>query len=239
MQDRYTGDIGDFVKYALLRALAPGRTLGVAWYLHPDEGPKGDGRHTEYLHRAEEWRDLDPALYDALGAIVCGQDRSVQAVQAASLLGDAVFAAERLDVSDVPVRNRASWRRGWFERARLELADCDLVFADPDNGLRLDNQFRPTVRGSAKSIPMCEVRALGEGRPLVVYHHNTRRRGGHQREILFWQQVLPGSVYAYYWRRWSNRTFFLVNADDELVSRIQDVEARWARTKACLIRPPQ
>ena len=33
MQNRYVGDIGDYVKYGLLRALADGRQLGVAWYL--------------------------------------------------------------------------------------------------------------------------------------------------------------------------------------------------------------
>ena len=33
MQDRYTGDIGDFAKYGLLRALEAGHRLGVAWYL--------------------------------------------------------------------------------------------------------------------------------------------------------------------------------------------------------------
>ena len=30
MQNPYTGDIGDYVKYGLLRALAEGRRLGVA-----------------------------------------------------------------------------------------------------------------------------------------------------------------------------------------------------------------
>jgi hypothetical protein len=45
MQDRYAGDIGDFVKLAILRALAPGWHLGVAWWLYPDESHNGDGRH--------------------------------------------------------------------------------------------------------------------------------------------------------------------------------------------------
>ena len=35
MQDRYVGDIGDFVKYALLRVVTGESKLGVAWYLHP------------------------------------------------------------------------------------------------------------------------------------------------------------------------------------------------------------
>jgi hypothetical protein len=37
MQDRYAGDVGDYVKFALLRHLCPGRRLGIAWYLHPDQ----------------------------------------------------------------------------------------------------------------------------------------------------------------------------------------------------------
>ena len=31
MQNRYTGDIGDYVKLSILRALSPGYRLGVAW----------------------------------------------------------------------------------------------------------------------------------------------------------------------------------------------------------------
>ena len=44
MQDRYVGDVGDFVKYGLLRAIRGTKRLGVAWYLHPDAGPAGDGK---------------------------------------------------------------------------------------------------------------------------------------------------------------------------------------------------
>ena len=32
MQDRYAGDVGDFVKLGLLCAFYPGRQLGVTWY---------------------------------------------------------------------------------------------------------------------------------------------------------------------------------------------------------------
>lgn len=39
MQDRYTGDIGDFAKYGLLRYILDrvDMTLGINWYLVPDE----------------------------------------------------------------------------------------------------------------------------------------------------------------------------------------------------------
>ena len=65
MQDQYTGDIGDFIKYTLLRELGAGRRLGVAWYLCPDGG-SGDGKHTEYLKEkdSELWRKLNPERYN-------------------------------------------------------------------------------------------------------------------------------------------------------------------------------
>ena len=34
------------MKYGLLRPLADGQHLGVAWYLFPDEDHNDDGRHT-------------------------------------------------------------------------------------------------------------------------------------------------------------------------------------------------
>ena len=51
MQNRYVGDLGDFGKYGLLRALCvpgdalggPELSLGIVWYLVPDETRTGDG----------------------------------------------------------------------------------------------------------------------------------------------------------------------------------------------------
>ena len=33
MQDRYVGDIGDYLKLGILRALSPGYRIGIAWWL--------------------------------------------------------------------------------------------------------------------------------------------------------------------------------------------------------------
>ena len=43
MQNRYVGDIGDYLKLGILRALSPGYRLGVAWWLFPDEAHNGMG----------------------------------------------------------------------------------------------------------------------------------------------------------------------------------------------------
>ena len=58
MQDRYAGDVGDFVKLGLLRALSPGRKLGMAWYRYPDESHNGDGRHITYLDQPQRAKEL-------------------------------------------------------------------------------------------------------------------------------------------------------------------------------------
>ncbi len=109
VQDRYVGDIGDFAKYALLRDVFEGAKLGIAWYLHPEESDSTDGRHTVYLGRSEEWRCLDEDLFDELKRIVASC-RSVATVQVSSVLPQAVFADERLNVNDVAISRRASWR---------------------------------------------------------------------------------------------------------------------------------
>jgi len=87
MQDRYAGDLGDFLKLGLLRWLvapsfdAPPHRLGVVWYLAPNESHNADGKHVAYLDRqnsaGRQLRPLDPDLYDRLVAMVAGGERSV------------------------------------------------------------------------------------------------------------------------------------------------------------------
>lgn len=197
MQDAYIDDIGDFAKYGLLRALRGERRLGVAWYLHPSPDQTtgqyaGDGRHTKYLSERNRWRDLDPQLFKTLAGLVNGGHRNVRRIEDSGILGEADFASEPLDLRRVPIAGRAAWRDRWFEDVKRRLADCNLVFADPDNGLYPDEKFKRTQQVSAKRISVTEVAQLADGRPAVIYHHNTRFRGGHRKEIRYWMELLPG-----------------------------------------------
>ena len=69
-----------------------------------------------------------------------------------------MFAAEPLDISKIPVKERERWRRNWFERVKVGLATCDLVFADPDNGLYPNHSFSYTRKVNAKHISLIEWR---------------------------------------------------------------------------------
>lgn len=235
MQDRYVGDIGDFAKYSLLRALSAGKKLGVAWYLHPDENHNADGRHTGYLCKPNIWSPQDDAVFQVLGRII-GNDlrgieqRSVAAVQASGILGNAEFAGQRLDTS-IPVAQRIEWRTGWLRQVNDALFGCDIVFADPDNGLCHDKDLIPEMRDYWKRIPLSEALELAGGRPAVIYHHNSRFKGGHRAEIGHWLDHFPKGSYAWWCRSYSPRTFFVINADGTVAERLKEFVSKWEQVE--------
>lgn len=233
MQNQYAGDIGDYVKLALLRNLSQGRKLGVAWYLHPSETHKGDGRHISYLEQPATRRNLDPDLFDGLRTVL--NERTVASLQNMKLL-DARFDAVPLDVVSIHWSQRSSWRTAWFQRLCLSLEACDVVFADPDNGLVDDSSTRRSHKIFGKQIPLAEAKELATNRTAIIYHHNTRRAGGHDLEVDHWlEQLGPGTV-AVRSTSFSCRTFFIMNPDRECLSRVEDFCDRWKRHNVRLHR---
>src|SRR5947207_14751363 len=118
MQNRYVGDVGDFGKYGLLRALSsplrgrPPLSLGVVWYLVPDESHTADGSKVGYLtlprERAAFFRECDPTLYDLLRHVVTGCRRDIQSVAEAGMLpAGTIFFGEPLTFNGVERSERA------------------------------------------------------------------------------------------------------------------------------------
>ncbi|MHA1553313.1 MAG: hypothetical protein ACTSU0_02760, partial [Alphaproteobacteria bacterium] len=62
MKEQYLGDINDYRKYALLRALADhGRVkIGACWMLTPSDGGN-DGRKRDLHEKPERWRPVGKA----------------------------------------------------------------------------------------------------------------------------------------------------------------------------------
>ena len=134
--------------------------------------------------------------------------------------------------------DQKEWRNNWFMNSLERLKDCDLVFADPDNGLKRRETFRPGQRKHAKSIPECEARTLADGgRPVVIYHHNTRYRCGHDAEIRHWQKRLGEKTCAVRWRHRSPRTFFILNCTDRLAQRAEQWCEKWESPNVCFETP--
>lgn len=230
MQNKYVGDIGDYLKLGILRALSPGKRLGVAWWLHPDGGAAGDGRHTGYLEAGLAWRPYDPPLFDHLRTVVGSGNRAIAALESHAILPGAVFVSEQIPVT-CPPSQRPAQRAAWFARVKAALADRDLVFADPDNGIEPAG-YNPNMGNAGKSITWNEIADLrAPGRALIVYHHQTRFKGGHISEI----EHLAGrlrergfaSVDALRARPYSPRAFFLLDADADLKARAEALSRHW------------
>jgi hypothetical protein len=218
MQDRYAGDVGDFGKFAVLRALAADRTLGVCWYRCSGAGESNnDGRHVAYLDQPEKFRHLDERAFDAMHAVV-RNERSLAALERCNLLPGATYHGE-----EVP-RARAA-RTTWFARLSKTVDDCDLVFTDADNGFEWSTL-------SPKCVARAEARALRRrGRALLLYHHQTRRSGGasadfgHFARWLF--EVGARSVEAVRLRPYSSRFYLLVDGDAKLSRALRSFARHW------------
>lgn len=232
MQNRYAGDIGDYIKLGLLRALSPGRSLGVAWYLYPNESHNADGRHVSYLADPNFWRSLDPDLFDALSGVV-QSGRSVGAIESSAVLSAQFHSEHALRAPSDKITHDA-FRQGWFCRLSAALSSCDLVFADPDNGLVDDAPERRRAAKYGKQLPLQEALALAHGRTAVFYHHNSRFKGGHDLEVNHWMDRLGGGTIAVRANAYSCRTFFIVNPDTETVRRAAAFCDRWSRAKVRL-----
>jgi hypothetical protein len=219
MQHRYSGDIGDFSKFALLRALAPGRSPGLAWYLCDGAGEKNnDGQHVAYLEQPARFRHLDPVVFDGLKSLVAARKRSVPHLEAAQLVKGARYHSEL-------VPRAQAERSRWFAGLQRDLDRCDLVMADPDNG------FEPATI-SPKCITWGEVRALRRrGRALVLYHHQTRRAGGAKAEVAHFSKLLKrhgaARVRAIRFRPFSSRFYFVIDHDDALDNRLKKFATLW------------
>lgn len=132
MQNRYTGDIGDFSKLGLLRALqSAGFSIGLNWYLAPDETHNSDGRHVGYLSQ-DKYRACDPGLWDELGAIVKRGNREVRSMEHDAVL-QATFFSDCLDFRGLRKAERVELRRAWFANSLVAMAGKDIVCVDPDN----------------------------------------------------------------------------------------------------------
>ena len=168
MQNRYTGDIGDFGKLGLLRILqSRSLTIGVNWYLTPDEDHNDDGKHTKYL-KDESYRKYDEALWLELNQIVDAKQRRVSALQ-----NDRILQA--VDFTGKKKAERILIREEWQKQALDRLSDLDIVFVDPDNGLVV-----PSAEGRPKENKYVKPDELlayyHKGTTVIFYQHKARKR---------------------------------------------------------------
>ena len=239
MQNRYVGDIGDFGKYGLLRALtAPGPTpalrLGVVWYLYPDESRTEDGKFIGYLSeghpQASSLRDCDYSLYRDLRCIVTSGRRNVASVRRADILPpDTLFYECPLSyVRHMQRPERQSLRRCWLQNALESTEEADLVFLDPDNGIA--GKVLPWRKKGPKYVFMDDLESFySRGQSLVIYHHLGRHKPAVEQigilsNALKSKLDLTHAPYALRYRRGTSRVYFIISQEkhrDGLKNRIE------------------
>jgi hypothetical protein len=226
VQNRFVGDIGDFGKYGLLKALcADDLSLGVVWYLVPNGGGDGNGAHVGYLDptptNLRRFRYCDPPLYDALGEVVRNGARSARSIRERVVLPPGtVFYEEPLSFDDMPgigpaaTNARLERRSGWVQGAVEATQGCDLVFTDPDNGLESGT---PRHRRKGPKFAYFDELApyVRRGQSLVFYHHLHRSYPTREqvRERLAQLGERLGKAFALLYKRGSPRAFFVVPAE--------------------------
>jgi hypothetical protein len=85
---------------------------------------------------------------------------------------------------------------------------------------------------AGKSVLLTELHELARpGRCLIVYHHQSRRKGGHQCEIIYCAERLRASgfatVDALRAKPYSPRVYFLLNAPLDVQRRAKQIAVDW------------
>lgn len=171
MKNQYFGDINDYRKYGLLRALqASGDgSLLVAWMLTPDDGGP-DGRLRDYLESPNRWAHYDRDLFDGLSRLLRSAPQpAVSLLESSGLLPKTCYHS--VAVPDCR-QERDAWRTDLLRAA----AGVDLVFLDPDNGIQVPS--KPVGRkGSSKYVTWREIEELwAAGCSVLIYQHFRRER---------------------------------------------------------------
>jgi len=122
MKNQYTGDIGDYTKIGLLRAIeSAGLTVGVNWYLTPNDG-ETDGNHMKYLFSISDLPGRE--LYDIFKDIVQTDLRSVGELEKRKLLKNAVYFSEPLVFSNSKEKTVSQFM-AQKSFGCIEVAGCD------------------------------------------------------------------------------------------------------------------
>lgn len=178
MQDRYTADVGDFGKFALLNALTgTSLRLGVMWYLNSIEEANADGRFTAY----PELKSCDQVLYEKLSSILQDSTRSLSEVETREILPSrTLFYREPLPCpsktcfTDAAREQQTDSRIRWFTKGFQELSTADLLFLDPDNGMA-GKKVKKYSRKSVKYAFLDEITGwLNRHQSVVLYQHQRR-----------------------------------------------------------------
>ncbi len=171
MKNQYVGDINDYRKFGLIRALGNGNSerlsIGIFWMLTGDDD-RNDGNLLSYLAEPGIWQQHDPILFEKLCDIVhTHKKRNVEIIALLGIIPDAKFCAALIP-DDVALRKQI------FADCIKDFSAQDLIFFDPDNGIEIKS--KPEGRkDSNKFLYFSEIAdAFRRDHSVLIYQHFPR-----------------------------------------------------------------
>ncbi len=169
MKNQYFGDVNDYRKYGLIRALTGQGTLSsmICWMLTEDDD-RSDGGKLDYLLKPDTWRVYDEELFETIReAVVVEGERSVRVANEKDVIPGAYYYETLLTDDKIE-------RTVYFAQFLQEAHGKDLYFFDPDNGMEV-----PSVpigrKNSSKYLYWQELKGIHEkGASVLIYQHFPR-----------------------------------------------------------------
>ena len=235
MQDRWVGDIGDYGKYALLRALCgtpefpnPEIQLGVVWYYTENTGsPAATTRDYLTGHGTlTRMSSLDQHLYDNLQFFINEENWRVELVKERNIL-----PVERENYFSCPVGTYGN-RVGWCKKAIKGMHNVNLLFLDPNTGTHIRRQSRQAYQESdwARSEDLTAFAdTRDKDRSLIVFQQTSKAKFPNDdlRRILALKNRLGRRVWTFHW---GTRHFLIIPAErhrEILWENLETFRRRW------------
>lgn len=177
MQNRYTGDIGDFGKFLLLKHLFADEPIATIWYLYPDESHNTDGSHTVEEGNTTLYHHchtLDPLMSELFNALHQENLRHVELFETYPVLLNGRYFKESI------VGEGDEYRKDWLERSItfIQKNHSSIVCLDPDNGIEPSGMVKLSLLKQGKYAAYAEIEhffALTCVKHLVIYQHFHRQ----------------------------------------------------------------
>jgi len=137
MKNQYFGDVNDYRKYGLLRAITGHGTLSsmICWMLNEDDD-RPDGGKLSYLLKPDTWRGYDKELIDTIReAVVVEGERNVRVAKEKDIIPGADYFETLLNDEKIE-------RNEYFAQFLKEAHGKDLYFFDPENVLDSNHQIK-------------------------------------------------------------------------------------------------
>lgn len=182
MQNRYTGDIGDFGKFLLLKHLFPLHRIATIWYLYPDETHNTDGRHTVEESNINLFRacsKIDPEMSAKFHTIHTQGFRHVNMFETLNILENGGYFTQEI------LGKKEAYRDEWLKQASefIVKEKYDVVCLDPDNGIEPSSMSKLSAIKKGKYATFEEIDhffSLKGVQHVVIYQHFNRMKNHSQ-----------------------------------------------------------